>query len=67
MIPNNYFAGGVAVITGGGSGLGAAMATRFADQRIPVALLDIDYEQAKQTAEKINTAGGNARARDRST
>ena len=62
MIPTNYFAGGVAVITGGGSGLGAAMAIRFADQRMPVALLDIDFEQAKQTAEKINAAGGTARA-----
>jgi NAD(P)-dependent dehydrogenase (short-subunit alcohol dehydrogenase family) len=61
-MPANYFAGGVAVITGGGSGLGAAMAYRFAAEGMPVALLDIDFEQAKQTAAKITATGATARA-----
>jgi NAD(P)-dependent dehydrogenase (short-subunit alcohol dehydrogenase family) len=62
MTQNGYFSGGVAVITGAGSGLGAAMATRFAGQGMQVAVLDIDAEQAEKTAQRIRDAGGDALA-----
>lgn len=55
-----YFEGGVAVITGGGSGLGAAMAQRFADRNMTVFVLDIDAEQAQCTASTIVEQGGTA-------
>jgi NAD(P)-dependent dehydrogenase (short-subunit alcohol dehydrogenase family) len=49
--------GGVAVITGGGSGLGAAMAARFAAEGMAIALLDIDGGQAKATAAALLEPG----------
>lgn len=55
-----YFNGGVAVITGGGSGLGASMAGRFAEKNMTVFVLDIDGEQAESTARSIREKGGNA-------
>lgn len=57
-----YFTQGVAVITGGGSGLGASMAQRFTAQGMTVILLDIDGEQAENTARSIRDNGGIARA-----
>lgn len=56
------FADGVAVITGGGSGLGAAMAQRFAAAGAAVVLLDIDGEQAERTARELAAAGHRALA-----
>lgn len=60
MINDEYFKGGVAVITGAGAGLGASMAMRFAAQGMAIAALDIDGEQAESTAQKIRDGGGNA-------
>lgn len=62
MTTGGYFSGGVAVLTGAGSGLGASMAMRFAGQGMMVAILDIDGEQAEQTAGRIRDEGGKARA-----
>lgn len=58
----SYFTGGVAVVTGGGSGLGASMARRFVAEGLAVVLLDIDGEQAERTAQEIRDNGGDARA-----
>jgi NAD(P)-dependent dehydrogenase (short-subunit alcohol dehydrogenase family) len=57
-----YFNGGVAVITGGGSGLGASMAARFAAQGMAIIILDIDGTQAEKSAQGIRDGGGRARS-----
>src|SRR5262245_16917183 len=49
-------AGRVAVITGGGSGLGAAMGRSFAEAGMAVALLDIDEANAREVAAELATA-----------
>jgi len=54
------FSGGVAVITGAGSGLGAAMAGRFAAQGMTVFALDIDGAGAESTAQAVRDNGGRA-------
>jgi NAD(P)-dependent dehydrogenase (short-subunit alcohol dehydrogenase family) len=46
-------AGKVAVVTGGGSGLGAALARLFAGQGMAVATLDIDELAAERTASAV--------------
>jgi NAD(P)-dependent dehydrogenase (short-subunit alcohol dehydrogenase family) len=51
-------AGKVAVVTGGGSGLGTALARVFARAGMQVALLDIDAEAAAQAAEAIGADHG---------
>jgi NAD(P)-dependent dehydrogenase (short-subunit alcohol dehydrogenase family) len=47
----------VAVVTGAGSGLGAAMADVFARADIAVACLDIDGDNAAATAARVEAAG----------
>jgi NAD(P)-dependent dehydrogenase (short-subunit alcohol dehydrogenase family) len=50
----------VAVVTGGGGGIGAATARLFADQGAQVVIADIDDELAQLTAEQITASGGSA-------
>jgi NAD(P)-dependent dehydrogenase (short-subunit alcohol dehydrogenase family) len=52
------FAGKVAVVTGGGSGLGAAMCAAFAQVGMGVAALDIDASAAEATAKAISEQHG---------
>jgi NAD(P)-dependent dehydrogenase (short-subunit alcohol dehydrogenase family) len=52
----------VAVVTGGGGGIGAATARLFAEHGARVIIADIDSERAQQTADEITTAGGAALA-----
>lgn len=54
------YAGRVAVITGAGSGLGAAMAGLFARHGAKVALLDIDGDRAEAKAAELCAQGANA-------
>jgi NAD(P)-dependent dehydrogenase (short-subunit alcohol dehydrogenase family) len=52
----------VAVVTGGGGGIGAATALLFAQHGARVVVADIDSQRARQTADEITTAGGSALA-----
>ena len=44
-----------AVITGAGSGIGRSIAVRLAEEGAEVALLDINEQGLKETAEKVNS------------
>jgi len=50
----------VAVVTGGGSGIGAGIAALLAQAGAKVAILDMSGEAAKTVAEQINAEGGTA-------
>jgi NAD(P)-dependent dehydrogenase (short-subunit alcohol dehydrogenase family) len=66
LIPENYLAklfrldGRVAAVSGGGSGLGAAIAAGLAQAGATVAVLDIDAERADEVAVAIGESGGQA-------
>ncbi len=52
--------GKAAVVTGGGSGIGRAIALRFATSGAAVRILDHNAADAKATAQQITRAGGSA-------
>src|SRR6266567_5444139 len=54
--------GKVAVITGGGSGIGRAIALKFAANGAEVRILDISQKDAEAVAAEIASAGGRASA-----
>ncbi len=56
------FADHTAIVTGAGSGLGRATATRLATEGAAVACLDLMLDAAEETAATIAAAGGTARA-----
>jgi 3-oxoacyl-[acyl-carrier protein] reductase len=58
----NRFAGKVAVVTGSGQGLGRAYALALAAEGARVVVAEIDEVKAKETAEAIAAAGGEALA-----
>ncbi len=53
-------AGKAAVVTGGGSGIGAALCQAFAQRGMSVAVSDIDLAAAEGVAQAISSAGGRA-------
>jgi len=55
-------AGKIAVITGGGSGIGRACAVRFALEGAKVCVADLDQVAAKDTARRVEAAGQKALA-----
>lgn len=54
--------GRVAIVTGGGRGIGEAISKRLAAEGYPVGVLDMDVEAAEATAADITAAGGVAAA-----
>ncbi len=66
ILPQNFVAGAfsldgrVAAVSGGGSGLGAAIGAGLAQAGAAIAVLDIDAEKATEVADAIVTAGGDA-------
>ncbi|TKX74198.1 SDR family oxidoreductase [Halorubrum sp. GN11_10-6_MGM] len=56
----NGIAGGTALVTGAGSGIGRASALRFAEEGANVVVADIATAEGKETAALIDDAGGEA-------
>jgi NAD(P)-dependent dehydrogenase (short-subunit alcohol dehydrogenase family) len=52
--------GGSAIVTGGGSGIGRAIATALAAGGVPIAVVDLFPEGAQATVEEITANGGRA-------
>jgi 2-keto-3-deoxy-L-fuconate dehydrogenase len=52
--------GKTAVVTGGGSGIGRAIALKFAAQGAAVHVLDLSLKDAEATCQQITSAGGTA-------
>ena len=57
----NLFAGKVAFVTGGASGIGRAAALAFARQGASVVVADVSDEGNQETARLIEQEGGRAR------
>ncbi|MFN0317215.1 MAG: glucose 1-dehydrogenase [Burkholderiales bacterium] len=52
----------VALVTGGGRGIGRAIALRYAQEGASVAIADLDQDNAKAVAAEIQSRGGTAEA-----
>jgi NAD(P)-dependent dehydrogenase (short-subunit alcohol dehydrogenase family) len=52
--------GKTAIVTGGGNGVGGAVARRFAAEGVTVAILDDPFDAANQVATDIRESGGDA-------
>lgn len=58
MTERSRFAGKTVLITGGGSGIGRAIALRFAQEQANVAIHDLNPEGAQETAKQVREIGG---------
>lgn len=59
-LSNPSFAGKVALVTGAASGIGRAVAERFAQAGAKVALADVDEPKVTRVVDSIRSAGGDA-------
>src|SRR5687768_7223042 len=55
------FAGKTAIVTGGGAGIGRAIAHRLAGEGAAVVIADVKADQGAETERAIRAAGGRAR------
>ena len=55
-------AGKVSVVTGGGSGIGRAIARRFASAGSAVRIVDLNFSESEKVVNEITEAGGSASA-----
>ncbi|KHE72777.1 SDR family NAD(P)-dependent oxidoreductase [Halobacillus sp. BBL2006] len=60
MSSNHNLEGKVALVTGGGSGMGKASAIKLAKEGAAIALADINGENAQETKKEIEAFGGEA-------
>ncbi|MUL82132.1 MULTISPECIES: SDR family oxidoreductase [unclassified Mycolicibacterium] len=58
----SFASGTIAVITGGASGIGAALATRLAGEGVEVWIADRQTDAAQDLARRLNASGGTAHA-----
>ena len=56
------FTGKVAMVTGGGGGIGEVLCKKFADYGAAVGIVDVNEAQAKRVQQEIEAAGGKALA-----
>lgn len=56
----NGISDGVAIVTGGGSGIGRATAKRFASEGAQVVVTDVDADGGEETVSQIEADGGEA-------
>lgn len=54
--------GKIAIVTGGGAGIGRGIAEKFATQQASVAVVDVNQEAAEEAVRGIKARGGNATA-----
>src|SRR5215510_923012 len=59
-IMKTRFAGKIAIVTGGGGGIGRATAMRLAREGATVVVVDCDSDRAEKVAAEITSAGGQA-------
>ncbi len=60
VTPEPLLAGRIAVVTGGGGGIGRAVVERFAAHRARVVIADVDADRGADTAGAVQRAGGDA-------